>query len=249
MERLEQSSKNKQISVIIPTLNEERSLPDLLAQINKSGLRDYEIIVADANSIDQTALIARNSGAKVVQGGNISFGRNAGAFYSKGKILVFMDADINFDYDFLQESLVQFQNHNLDVAITLFDSTKQKITSRILYALSDFAKKLTEKKYVKFGTCQCIFITREAFNLIGGFDSEISIGEDIDFMKKISKFNLKYQVLDTRIKASDRRFSRIGIMRVLLGSMLIAIFIGFNIIKYKSIQKFIEKIYGGWGKN
>ena len=42
------------LSIIIPTYNEEEYLPILLESIKKQNFKDYEIIIADANSIDKT---------------------------------------------------------------------------------------------------------------------------------------------------------------------------------------------------
>jgi glycosyltransferase involved in cell wall biosynthesis len=47
------------ISIIIPTLNEERSLPSLLNAIGQQGA-DYEVIVVDGGSQDRTLDIARD---------------------------------------------------------------------------------------------------------------------------------------------------------------------------------------------
>ena len=50
------------LSIIIPAYNEERYLPKLLNCIKKQTYRDYEVIVADANSKDKTRQIAKKFG-------------------------------------------------------------------------------------------------------------------------------------------------------------------------------------------
>ena len=50
------------LSIIIPTYNEEEYLPLLLESIKQQDFRDYEIIVADANSKDNTVKIAEEYG-------------------------------------------------------------------------------------------------------------------------------------------------------------------------------------------
>ena len=57
------------ISVIIPTLNEEEYLPVVLRSVKRQGIKDLEIIVADAASKDRTVEIAKSFGCKVVKGG------------------------------------------------------------------------------------------------------------------------------------------------------------------------------------
>jgi len=67
------------VSIIIPALNEEKTLPVLLDSIKAQDFSDYEVIVADANSKDRTREIAAEYGCRVVDGGLPAVGRNAGA--------------------------------------------------------------------------------------------------------------------------------------------------------------------------
>ena len=82
------------VSIVIPTLNEGDLLPRLLASIGKQTFRDYEVIVADAKSGDNTKQIATSFGAKVVRGGMPGEGRNAGVRRARGEFLFFFDADV-----------------------------------------------------------------------------------------------------------------------------------------------------------
>ena len=68
------------LSIIIPTYNEEEYLPNLLKSIESQKFKDYEVIVADANSCDNTVKIAKNYGCTVVQGGMPGVGRNTFIF-------------------------------------------------------------------------------------------------------------------------------------------------------------------------
>ena len=67
------------LSIIIPTYNEEYLLPKLLESIKKQNFTDYEIIVADNNSKDNTVKIARKYKCRIVKGGLPGSGRNRGA--------------------------------------------------------------------------------------------------------------------------------------------------------------------------
>ena len=53
------------VSIVVPTYNEEKYLPRLLASIKAQDFRDFEIIVADTPSEDRTAAIARRFGCKL----------------------------------------------------------------------------------------------------------------------------------------------------------------------------------------
>ena len=109
------------ISIITPTLNEEEFLPKLLKSIKKQKFKDYEIIVADAGSVDKTRKIAKKLGSGVVKGGLPAVGRNEGAKAAKGELLLFLDADVILPEKFLEKAIREFEKRNLDVASIQLD--------------------------------------------------------------------------------------------------------------------------------
>jgi glycosyltransferase involved in cell wall biosynthesis len=78
------------LSIIIITKNEEKYLPKLLNSIKKQNYKNYEIIVSDAKSIDSTRKIAKKCNCKIINEGLPSIGRNNGAKYTKGDLLLFL---------------------------------------------------------------------------------------------------------------------------------------------------------------
>lgn len=101
---VKQAKYNKslpQLSIIIPARNEAHNLPKLLTSLQNQTINPLEIIVVDDHSEDQTAVIARELNAKVVQSGgheNGWFGKSAacwtGAQAAQGDWFLFLDADI-----------------------------------------------------------------------------------------------------------------------------------------------------------
>jgi glycosyltransferase involved in cell wall biosynthesis len=86
---------NNSISVVIPAYNEEHNIKEVVSQI-RSLYPDYEVIVIDDGSSDETAKRARSAGATVYQHPyNIGNGAavKTGIRNAQGDILVFMDAD------------------------------------------------------------------------------------------------------------------------------------------------------------
>src|SRR5574344_819167 len=101
------------LSIIIPTLNEEKNITRLLKQITNQQIGDmYEILIADAGSKDKTCEIAKNFGARVVPGGLPAVGRNSGAKYAKGDILLFLDADLELSPDLIKKTLAEFKERH-----------------------------------------------------------------------------------------------------------------------------------------
>jgi len=99
-----------QVTVIIPTYNEEKSIGKCLESLRGQKLRDFEVIVVDDESTDKTCQQLRSFGGRANyklrileqkhQGPAVA--RNLGASRAKGKILVFVDADMFFEDDFLE---------------------------------------------------------------------------------------------------------------------------------------------------
>jgi len=98
------------ISIIIPTYNEEKVLPDAIESLGFQTYNDFEIIVVDDGSIDKTLEILRNLQLTIP---NFQFleqkhkgagaARNLGAKSAEGGTLVFVDADMAFDKEFLSK--------------------------------------------------------------------------------------------------------------------------------------------------
>src|SRR5687768_1992393 len=104
------------LSIVIPTINEEEYLPNLLESIKKQNFKDYEIIVADAGSKDKTVEIAQKHGCTIVPGGLPAKGRNNGAKAARGELLFFLDADTVLPARFFEKSLYEFNKRNLSIA-------------------------------------------------------------------------------------------------------------------------------------
>ncbi len=98
------------ISIIIPTYNEEKVLIECLDSLSKQTLTDFEIIVVDDGSVDKTLQVLselriKNYELRILKQNHKGAGaaRNLGAGKAKGEILVFVDADMTFEKDFLKK--------------------------------------------------------------------------------------------------------------------------------------------------
>ncbi len=83
-----------EISVIIPALNEQKYIGQVLSGLRQQSFRDFETLVVDGGSRDRTQQMASKH-AKVIVSRRPGAGaaRNAGARRSRGDILLFLDAD------------------------------------------------------------------------------------------------------------------------------------------------------------
>ena len=100
------------ISVIIPTLNEEKRISDTLEAIYSGTLIPSEIIVVDGGSSDCTVRIIKEKYPDVVLLNNpertAAAGRNIGIKKAKGDIIAFTDGDCIVDRDWLKNIKIHF---------------------------------------------------------------------------------------------------------------------------------------------
>lgn len=100
------------ISVIIPVYNEEKYLGFCLSSITNQTYKNTEVIVVDDWSQDKSRGIAKKYQVKIIkqshQGPGVA--RNLGASYARGEILVFVDADMRFEKNYIEELIKPIVN-------------------------------------------------------------------------------------------------------------------------------------------
>lgn len=197
------------VSIIIPTLNEEKYLPKLLKSISEQTYKNYEIIVADAGSIDNTISIANDYGAIVVKGGKPAVGRNNGTKVSRGEYLIFLDADVILPKDFLSKAIQDFDYHYYEVATFSFEPISKLKIDKILFKIANILVRRTRKLY-PLAPGFCIMSTRRLFRRIGGFDETLYLAEDHDFVRRASKLAKFGIIKETKVEVSVRRLEKEG---------------------------------------
>ncbi len=200
------------ISIIIPAHNEEKYLPKALDCIKKQIYRDYEVIVADADSDDNTKKIAEKYGCKVVKGGLPAVGRNNGAKIAKGDLLLFMDSDIIIKDDFLKNSVMQIKNDNLDVAGCYVMPLSDKVVDK-LYFMTYNIWVLLMQYFSPHASGGATFCKKWLHRKINGYDETIKFAEDMDYAKRAGKIG-KFRNLNQTVYVSMRRFDSHGRLKV-----------------------------------
>ncbi|WP_228850525.1 TIGR04283 family arsenosugar biosynthesis glycosyltransferase [Aegicerativicinus sediminis] len=197
----------KQISIIIPTLNEETCIGKLLNQlkVKAHNFQAIQIIVADAGSSDNTQNIVKSfTNAKLI---NSERGRakqmNAGSKEAEASILYFLHADTippkNFD-DYIIKAVKN--GHETGCFRLRFDHNHWWLW------LASFLTRLPWK--ICRGGDQSLFISKSLFEQIGGFDEQFSIFEDMDMIRKLYKAS-KFKIIQKQVLTSSRRYRLNGI--------------------------------------
>lgn len=211
------------ISIIIPTLNEENHLPILLKSLKEQVYKKFEVIVADANSKDDTIKIAKEWGCKVVDGGLPSVGRNNGAEVAKGDILFFMDADVALPEDFLKESVNEFRKKKLGVAGCYVQPLGDKDIDNFLYGTANLYFKVTQF-FFPHAAGHCIIISKNIHDKIKGFDEGMKVAEDLDYVKRAAKHGKFRYLENVKIPVLMRRLDREGRMNMAVKYALIGLY-------------------------
>ncbi len=108
---------NVELSIIVPTLNEEAYISQLLGSLHSQSTNGFEVIVVDGGSQDDTLKVAASLGARVfvLQGSKEFEARNYAVAYSRAPLLMFSCADVIFPPTALNSILRHFQ-HDADLA-------------------------------------------------------------------------------------------------------------------------------------
>lgn len=218
------------ITVVIPTLNEERTLPFTLS--HTAGMGFNELIVVDGGSHDRTREIissyssARNSGtpysASRMQHSALhpvilitaDPGRarqmNAGASASKGDVLLFLHADTSLPGDARQAIERALEDPacvggRFDV---WFEQDKGFgwLISRMMNLRSRWTGIATGD--------QAIFVRRSVFEQLGGY-SDLPIMEDVDLTRRLKRTG-QLAALRSKVTISYRRWDACGPLRTIL---------------------------------
>jgi rSAM/selenodomain-associated transferase 2 len=198
------------ISVIIPTLNEERTITETIRHTAQLGLD--EIIVVDGGSIDQTIPQAASLGIARVLTSLPGRARqlNAGAEACRGDVLLFVHADTR-----LPSSVKTSIESALADALVVsgwfdvqFDS--DSAWSRLISTFMNLRSRLTR---ISTGD-QAMFVRRNVFEQLGGF-SDIPLMEDIEFSTRLKRRGLTIALHDSVI-TSFRRWEQGGPLKTIL---------------------------------
>lgn len=173
------------LSIIIPVYNEEKVIANCLKSLASQTAKNFEIIVVDDGSTDNSKQFAALSQKHKGPGA----ARNLGAKKAKGKILVFVDADMEFDLDFLTKLISPIESGK---AIGTFSKDEYLLNKDNALArcwnlnLGRSANKMHPDNYPNE---QEVFraILKSEFDKSGGFDEHIGYTDDWSISRKLGK--------------------------------------------------------------
>lgn len=182
---------NNLVSVIIPVYNEEADVKECLKSLQSQSYKSIEIIVIDDGSTDSTKQIINKFPVKLLEQNHQGPGvaRNKGAKAVKGDILVFVDADMTFDKDFIKDLIFPIiRNKTIGTfSKNEMNANKENIFSRFWNINRGWpVSKLIPKNYPRTAP---VFraILKSEFYKVGGFDTGGEYTDDWSLSRKLGK--------------------------------------------------------------
>lgn len=173
------------ISVIIPVFNGADTIASCLQSVFQSDCSDFEVIVVDDGSTDDTMKHVIDFNCRIVAletNHGPAEARNHGARKAKGDILFFLDADITIESNTLTEIILTFhERKNLGGLFCSYQKNTpvQNFISKYKNILHHYTHQISREEAVTF--CSGFgAIKRDVFLSLGGFDPNVRFLEDIE---------------------------------------------------------------------
>lgn len=229
------NAEDKKFSILIPALNEEKYIYKLLDCLVNQTYKDFEVIVVDGNSVDKTKEVV--SGYKDTLDltlldspkRGVAFQRNYAAQHAKNSKLIFFDADVIIEPDFLEKINKFLCTKKCDVLTAWNIPISDKKVDQFMYWFFNHIYMEFVKNYKPGAVGTFICADKNAFEAVNGFKEEIILAEDFDLVQRMYTRGYKYALLkDPKVYFSVRRMNKEGRRNFIWKNIVGAFYIEFR---------------------
>ena len=217
--RREAAGARPRLSVVMPVYNAEATLAECLTRLSRSSFGDFEIVLVDDGSTDQSRAIAAGFSLRVVPtAGRIgpAAARNLGAQAAEGELLFFLDADVMVRPDTLSRIVAAFERDEIEgvIGVQAAEMRHRDLVSQYknLWMRWTYCRRRGE---VPLFYTTAAAIRRDAFLRAGGFDQAYVTPnvEDTAFGQKLARLGIRV-CIDPELEVEHvRRYSLAGLLR------------------------------------
>ena len=205
------------LAVIIPTLNEEHYIGELLDSIALQTVSPQEVVIVDAFSEDKTIEEIKERKKVLPQlkyyqipKKTISRQRNLGVKNTTADHLLFLDSDTYLEKDTLEKYYDAVLKKDPGIAVAPNLPRSDDWRDQFLFAIANMGTE-TARYFYPLAVAINIYIRRDLFEKLGGFDEKIRVGEDCELVQRYAKKGFIYQVLkEPHVYTSVRRLRKEG---------------------------------------
>lgn len=216
--RTRKAAKKPWLSIVVPTLNEEKRIAVTLKHL-RDCCPGVEIIVPDGRSEDHTVRIAQEYADKIIvekKRKSIGAGRNQGARYASAPIILFNDADTLPEKHFFNAMRAAFDDERVaGVGCKIMPREAGFMANAIFEFLNllVFASVVAGRPSI---AGNCVAYRKKAFWAVKGFDEEMEASEDQDLCIRVSRLGEVVYLKDVTAWTSSRRLKKMGWLGLLL---------------------------------
>lgn len=182
-----------QVSVIIPTYNSARYVVDAVESVLAQTYRDFEVIVIDDGSTDETPEVMKRYGAPVrylrQENAGVAAARNRGIAESRGRYIAFLDADDTWFPEKLERQMAALAGSGgARACYSAFLEVKDDL-SPVGVRRSDRRGSAIEDLLLRgnvIGSICTVVAERALFESVGGFDPVLSQCADWDMWVRLA---------------------------------------------------------------
>jgi rSAM/selenodomain-associated transferase 2 len=210
------------LGLIIPTLNEEANIIELIKHLQRSpAYQQIKIVVSDGSSTDDTVSACAQLGIKVIQSPRgRAIQMNHGARSMDVDVYYFVHADTRPPLTFVEDIMDAVQQ-GFDLGSYRFKFDSGKFLLKINSYFTRFNQMWTN------GGDQSLFITKRAYEALEGYREEYVIMEEYDLLKRAKQMEYQFKVLPKDIMVSARKYSGNNYFRVQIANLVV-----FNMFRF-----------------
>lgn len=204
------------VSIIIPTYNEEKNILNLLNYLKEnSDERLVEIIVVDGGSQDQTVRIVKEAGFTcwISEKKGRAAQMNSGYRLSKGDLLYFVHAD-----SFPPASYLDDLQHSIDQGYLSGCYRFRFDSDHLMLKINSYFTRFD--RIMCRGGDQTLFITRNLFEKLNGFQEDFLIMEEYDLIQKIQRIT-QFKIIPKDVIVSARKYDRNHYLQVNFANLVV----------------------------